>query len=159
MTNELDIAFTAAYQDPEIRVIILRGEGKHFSSGHDLGTPEQNADTNWTALSSNGFRGEYEKWSTLDADYCLKWRSLGKPVICVLKGYCVYHACSLAAVADMVVAADDLRYMPTMVQAFFLPWDLALNARKVRRRSRRDDRGSVDSFLLIPSHRSLRSCR
>lgn len=86
MTNELDVAFTAAYQDPAVRVVILRGEGKNFSSGHDLGTAEQNADSNWQALSSTGFRGEYEKWSTLDADYVLKWRSLGKPVIGVLKG-------------------------------------------------------------------------
>ncbi len=32
MTLELDTALVHANQDPEIRVIILRGEGKHFSS-------------------------------------------------------------------------------------------------------------------------------
>lgn len=182
MTNELDIAFTAANQDPEVRVIVLRGEGKHFSSGHDLGTPEQNADPNWAALSSNGFRGEFEKWSTLDAEYCLRWRSLGKPVIAALKGcacfskcdclspdqaaHClsashspdvIYHACSLASVADIIIAADDLKYMPTMVQCFMLPWDLALNARKVRSIAGTTSTTLIDSRSPTPPQIMLNS--
>ena len=39
MTYELDRAFSRAGNDDEVGAIVLRGEGKHFSSGHDLGTP------------------------------------------------------------------------------------------------------------------------
>src|ERR1700733_13761489 len=39
MTYALDDAFRRATDDDDIRVIILRGEGKHFSAGHDIGTP------------------------------------------------------------------------------------------------------------------------
>ena len=39
MTYALDGALRRAVDDDEIRVIILKGEGKHFSGGHDVGTP------------------------------------------------------------------------------------------------------------------------
>src|ERR1700736_1409684 len=39
MTYALDDAFYAAAADDEVKVIILAGEGKHFSAGHDIGTP------------------------------------------------------------------------------------------------------------------------
>src|SRR5271169_6778926 len=39
MTYQLDRAFLRAGNDDEVGAIILRGDGKHFSSGHDLGTP------------------------------------------------------------------------------------------------------------------------
>ena len=39
MTYELDAAFKRAVADDEVKVIVLRGEGKHFSAGHDIGTP------------------------------------------------------------------------------------------------------------------------
>ena len=37
MTYALDDAFYAAADDDEVKVIILAGEGKHFSAGHDIG--------------------------------------------------------------------------------------------------------------------------
>src|ERR1700722_5628312 len=36
MTYELNDAFTAASLDDNVRVIILSGEGPHFSAGHDI---------------------------------------------------------------------------------------------------------------------------
>ena len=38
MTYAMDAAFKRAVADDEVKVIILRGAGKHFSAGHDLGT-------------------------------------------------------------------------------------------------------------------------
>ena len=40
LLRELDEAFAAAVDDPEVRVIVLDGEGKDFSAGHDLGSRE-----------------------------------------------------------------------------------------------------------------------
>jgi hypothetical protein len=39
LLNQLDDAFRSAVEDDGVKVIVLGGEGKHFSSGHGLGTP------------------------------------------------------------------------------------------------------------------------
>ena len=39
MTYALDAAFERAVNDDAVKVIVLRGTGKHFSAGHDIGTP------------------------------------------------------------------------------------------------------------------------
>ncbi|HEX8058993.1 MAG TPA: enoyl-CoA hydratase-related protein, partial [Novosphingobium sp.] len=39
MTYALDDAFRRATSDDEVRAIVLAGTGKHFSAGHDIGTP------------------------------------------------------------------------------------------------------------------------
>merc|ERR1719408_395240 len=41
MSLQLDEAFMEACADDDVRCIILTGHGEHFSSGHDLGTAEQ----------------------------------------------------------------------------------------------------------------------
>jgi enoyl-CoA hydratase len=43
MTYGLDRALYRAAEDNEIKVVILAGSGKHFSAGHDIGTPERDA--------------------------------------------------------------------------------------------------------------------
>jgi len=39
MTYALDACFRQAVNDDSVKVIVLRGNGKHFSAGHDIGTP------------------------------------------------------------------------------------------------------------------------
>src|SRR3546814_6247504 len=43
MTYALDAVFRRAVDDDAIKVIILAGNGKNFSAGHDIGTPERDA--------------------------------------------------------------------------------------------------------------------
>ena len=40
LLDEVDAAMDKAKDDKTVRVVIVRGSGGHFSSGHDLGTPE-----------------------------------------------------------------------------------------------------------------------
>ena len=44
MIEEMDHAFAAANADDDVRVIILGAVGDTFSSGHDIGTPEERED-------------------------------------------------------------------------------------------------------------------
>src|ERR1700754_2754255 len=44
MTYALDEAFYRAVEDDEVKVIVLAGAGKHFSAGHDIGTPGRDID-------------------------------------------------------------------------------------------------------------------
>ena len=41
MLAEMEDAFNEAVRDQDVRVIILSGEGRAFSAGHDLDTPDQ----------------------------------------------------------------------------------------------------------------------
>ncbi|KAI9006853.1 ClpP/crotonase-like domain-containing protein [Hyaloraphidium curvatum] len=132
MTLEVDEAFTAMANDDRVRVIVLTGAGDHFCSGHDLSTPQEVADEVVTEVKKDGMRGSYERWYSLDLEMCLKWRSIRKPVICAAKGWTIYHGAAVMSVADIVIAADDLRYFPSLVEFTSLPWDLHLNARKAK---------------------------
>ena len=55
LLEELDAAFKEAVADNDIRVIILSGEGDHFSSGHDLGTPRAKGRRSPTVLPFRDF--------------------------------------------------------------------------------------------------------
>ena len=57
MRTQVDRAFEAACNDPEVKVIILRGEGDHFCSGHDLGSDSHIADMQTNSYESMGYPG------------------------------------------------------------------------------------------------------
>ena len=59
MLDELDAALERAQADRGVTVIVVRGEGEHFSAGHDLGTPEQLADREARGTPAVGI-DEYE---------------------------------------------------------------------------------------------------
>lgn len=44
VTCALDAAFTRAVDDDTVKVIVLAGSGRHFSAGHDIGTPGRDID-------------------------------------------------------------------------------------------------------------------
>lgn len=49
MINELIHALEAVKQDASIRILVLRGRGKHFSAGADLGWMKASAQLNYAA--------------------------------------------------------------------------------------------------------------
>ncbi|EXG82409.1 enoyl-CoA hydratase/carnithine racemase [Cryptosporangium arvum DSM 44712] len=44
VTYALDAAFVRAVDDDTVKVIVLAGNGRHFSGGHDIGTPGRDID-------------------------------------------------------------------------------------------------------------------
>lgn len=64
----------------------------------------------------------------------MRWRQLPKPLIGGVQGLCIYGGWFYASVCDVLLAADDLRLLPSIANGQFsaLPWDLALNARKAK---------------------------
>jgi len=132
MAWALDAAFSAAEEDPRVKVIVLRGEGENFSSGHDLGTKEQIADVQARNYPI-GPAGHYTYWSQNDLELCLKWRNMSKPLVGGLKGLCIYHAWAVAATCDILLAAEDAKIMPGAPSQYSsMPWDVALNTRKAK---------------------------
>ncbi len=129
LLDEMDDAFSTAADDDEVRVIILSGEGDHFSSGHDLGTPEEKADSDKRGYEE-GIRGTYTRFSKLYLEYGLRWRGIPKPTIAMIHGYCIYGGWQIAASMDLIVAASDTKLLPGFIEYFSVPWDIGVRKTK-----------------------------
>ncbi len=129
LLDELDEALECAQADREVSVIIVRGEGDHFSSGHDLGTPEQIADVKARGIPRVGI-AEYEAFRRYNLDLTLKWRNLPKPTIAMVSGYCIYGGWMIAAAMDVVFASPDARFLAGQVEYFSIPFDVGFRKAK-----------------------------
>jgi len=129
MLEEMDTAFGCAIEDRDVRVIILSGEGDHFSSGHDLGTPEEKEDQ-LTRGYPAGPSGVYEKFDKIYLEYGLRWRDLPKPTIAMVQGYCIFGGWQIASSMDLIVAAEDTMFLPGFVEYFSVPWDIGYRKAK-----------------------------
>lgn len=130
LLEELDDAFLRAADDPEVRVIILAGAGKHFSAGHDLGSPQEMEDQKKTPLEP-GFKGEYRRIWERFFENTMRWRDLPKPTIAQVQGYCIMGGMMIASACDIIVASEDAQFADravkwggSHVQYFSMPWDL-----------------------------------
>ena len=130
LLEELDDAFKAAVDNDEVRVIILAGAGKHFSAGHDLGSPQEMEDQKKTLLEP-GFKGEYRRLWERFFENTMRWRDLPKPTIAQVQGYCIMGGMMIASACDLIIASDDalfadraVKWGGAHVQYFSMPWDL-----------------------------------
>lgn len=123
LLDALDGALERAMQDETVRIAVVRGAGEHFSSGHDLGTPEQLADKEARGVPDQGL-SFYEAFRYYNLDITMKWRHLPKPTIAMVRGYCIYGGWMIAAAMDLVFASPDARFLAGLVEYFSIPWDI-----------------------------------
>ena len=130
LLEELDDAFKRAVEDDGVRVIILAGAGKHFSAGHDLGSPQEMEDQKKKMLEP-GFKGEYRRIFERFFENTMRWRDLPKPTIAQVQGYCIMGGMMIASACDLIVASDDAQFADRAVkwggahvQYFSMPWDV-----------------------------------
>jgi enoyl-CoA hydratase len=129
MLDEMDMAFQEAVDDDDVRVIILSGEGDHFSSGHDLGTPEEKDDAAQRGYPE-GVPGVFLRMEKTYVEYGLRWRDLPKATIAMIHGYCIYGGWQIASSMDMIIAAEDTKFLPGFVEYFAVPWDIGVRKTK-----------------------------
>jgi len=123
MTYELDDAFKRAVADDEVKVIVLKGEGKHFSAGHDIGTPGRDVHLSQERVSlwydhANKDGGEflYVREAEAYLGMCRRWRDIPKPTIAAVQGACIAGGLMLAWVCDLIVATDDAYFSDPVVR-------------------------------------------
>jgi enoyl-CoA hydratase len=126
MLEELDEAFAHAVREGA-HVILLRADGDVFSSGHDLGTPDEVADRDERGFAP-GVEGFVERSERQFLDMCLRWRSLSIPTVAAVQGLCLNGGWMLAASMDVVIAADDARFSAGPFNYFSVPWDVGVRA-------------------------------
>jgi len=129
LLDELDAALDVADADDEVRVVILAGEGKHFSAGHDLkeileGTSE------WARMRDTP-EGKLRHEQVMYWDKCIRLRDFRKPTIAAVQGACAAAGLMLASMCDLIVAADDARFSNPVarmtgvgVELLVEPWEL-----------------------------------
>lgn len=114
MTYALDDAFNRAVQDDAVRCIVLAGNGKHFSAGHDIGTPGRDLHKEFDkrlmfAPHTNKPAAEllYTREQEQYLGMCRRWRDIPKPTIAMVQGACIAGGLMLAWVCDLIVASED----------------------------------------------------
>ncbi|HEX4702125.1 MAG TPA: enoyl-CoA hydratase [Pseudonocardiaceae bacterium] len=145
MTYALDAAFTRAVDDDDVSVIVLAGAGKHFSAGHDIGTPGRDVDVSferkavlwWDHVGKPGGDLRYAREMEVYLGMCRRWREIPKPTIAMVQGACIAGGLMLAWVCDLIVAADDAFFADPVVRMgipgveyFAHPWMLGPRAAK-----------------------------
>ncbi|MET9425377.1 enoyl-CoA hydratase [Streptomyces sp. NPDC006540] len=124
MTYALDRALYRAADDDEVKVVVLAGAGKHFSAGHDIGTPERDAHLPfdrkaglwWDHSDKQGADSRYARESEVYLGMCRRWRELPKPLIASVQGACVAGGLMLAWVCDLIVASEDAFFADPVVR-------------------------------------------
>ncbi len=123
MTYALDSAFKEASFDDDVKVIILRGAGKHFSAGHDIGTPgrditdsQERVSMWWDHANKPGGEFLYVREQEAYLGMCRRWREIPKPTIAQVQGACIAGGLMLAWVCDLIVASDDSFYADPVVR-------------------------------------------
>jgi len=92
--------------DDDIRVVIMRAEGRAFCAGVDLGMPEDRI----TGRSpAEKVRNYYEKFRWVHERFNVL-ANLPQPVLMAVHGYCLGAGFEVAMMGDIRIAADDARF-------------------------------------------------
>src|SRR2546428_5566394 len=134
---ELDEAMRAADEDTGVNVIVLAGAGKDFSAGHDLKAYVGEAPSDEWHEKRKTPEGKFEHERKMYFEKCLAIRDLTKPTIAMVQGHCVAAGLMLAAMCDLIVAADDavfqnpvLRMSGAGVEVLAEPFELGFRKAK-----------------------------
>ena len=104
MILELHDAVKEIAVDEDVRVVVLKGAGDHFSSGADISLfSESIAPQDWLVA----MKGVGQIVKTL--------REMPQPVVTLLKGVAVGGGANLALAGDFVIAADNARFCEIFV--------------------------------------------
>ncbi|OCC23758.1 enoyl-CoA hydratase [Croceicoccus estronivorus] len=123
LLNELDDLFRRAVDDVEVKCIVLGGEGKHFSAGHDLGSPEKDKHLPrdrkllWPShLDLPGAELQYVLEQDAYLGLCRRWQEIPKPMVAMVQGGCIAGGLMLAWVCDLIIAADNAFFQDPVVR-------------------------------------------
>ena len=126
MTYALDDAFKRAVDDDDVKVIILKSDAKHFTAGHDIGSPGRDFHSSfdrrlmWYDHSNKGGAEKaYIREQEVYLGMCKRWRALPKPTVAQVHGACIAGGLMLAWVCDLIIASDDAFFQDPVLQMGF----------------------------------------
>lgn len=112
MIAEMDAAFAHLIADERVRVIVLAGEGKHFSAGADL---------QWMQRASSASR----EWNLADArrfaGMLARIQAAPKPTVARVQGAALGGGVGLACACDIAIAAENASFSVSEAKFGILP--------------------------------------
>jgi methylglutaconyl-CoA hydratase len=105
-------AFDQACANMQVRVILLRANGKHFSAGADLNWMKRMGELDYEQNRADALRLA-ELMRVIDR--------AAKPVICRVQGAAFGGALGLICASDIAIASDDARFCLSEVKLGILP--------------------------------------
>jgi len=113
MIEQLGAAYERLGDDPQIRVGVLYARGDHFSAGLDLAEVGPLVAKRGPEVLAGS--GRYDPFAV--------WREpVPKPVVIAVQGVAFTLSIELALAADVVVAADDVRFRQLEVGRGIMPY-------------------------------------
>jgi methylglutaconyl-CoA hydratase len=112
MIGEMDAGFEQLIADPEVRVIVLAGEGKHFSAGADL---------QWMQRASAASREWNLHYARRFAGMLARIDTSPKPVVGRVHGAALGGGVGLACVCDIAIASDVATFTVSEARFGILP--------------------------------------
>lgn len=125
LTYDLQAALKAVRKDKSVRVIVITGAGKAFSSGQDLKDAAAYPDRKFSYSL-------HKRYNPIIKAI----RKIPKPVICRLNGVAAGAGCSLALACDIILAAEEAKMIEVFVNiglvldsgsSYFLPRVIGYN--------------------------------
>jgi enoyl-CoA hydratase/carnithine racemase len=98
MLRALEAALGAAELAPDVRVVLVRGEGKGFCAGGDIEA--------WAAMSAADFQHQWVRYGHRVFDRLARLR---QPTIAVLSGHALGGGLELAAACDFRIAEHQIK--------------------------------------------------
>jgi enoyl-CoA hydratase/carnithine racemase len=118
MVWDVDNCLTDAERDYDIKVVIMKANGRGFSSGHDVGGGPQGMPEFVTAAEAgHPWQGQAELflWPVLHL-----WE-FQKPTLAAVQGYAIGGGSYFALLHDIVIAADDAYFQMPLPQGLGFP--------------------------------------
>ncbi len=106
LQDELVDCLERADDDPDVRVMTLRGSGRAFCAGYDITPPSTPEAQAAAQRQRDNIRADIHRMkrtpNTMNSIL-----NLSKPVIAGVHGYCIAGGTDLAMHCDIIIAADD----------------------------------------------------
>ena len=133
LRREFCAAFDDCTADPEVRVVILTGNGRAFSAGLDL--------KDWK--DSDGVAG-----GAFDTDPVQAMMKFPGPIIGAINGLTITGGLEIAVACDLLLAASDARFADTHIHAGLLPgWGLSVRLARAIGANRAKELSLTGAFL------------
>ncbi|MHB1128185.1 MAG: enoyl-CoA hydratase [Bacillota bacterium] len=137
MINEIDDAMVKAENDTGVRVVVLGGVGKHFSSGHDMKGDPNDPDHQRSQELRKSIEGRTQIEQEIYFDKCMRIRNLSKPTIAQVQGACIAGSVMLACMCDIIIASEDAfftnpvgRMCASGLELLIEPWEIGIRKAK-----------------------------
>jgi 2-(1,2-epoxy-1,2-dihydrophenyl)acetyl-CoA isomerase len=114
LTTELHEALKNAEKDANVRVIVITGAGRAFSSGQDLGDLKTRYVPGYVPELGDDLRRRYNP-------IIKRIREMDKPVIAAVNGVAAGAGCSLALACDMRIASDQASFIEVFINVGLIP--------------------------------------